>query len=64
MTLTMQKEMKNLRQEMHGIRSLLMELVDPDFGLELADTIKERIRRARKSGQFLSLQEAVHELQQ
>ena len=39
-----------------------MEIVDPDFGLELREPIKARIRRARKAGQYVSLEAALDEL--
>jgi hypothetical protein len=39
-----------------------MEIVDPDFGLELREPVKARIRRARKDGQYVSLESAIEEL--
>jgi hypothetical protein len=62
MALALEREVRTLRKEVEGIRSLLMEAFDPDFGLELAEPMKARIRRARKMGQFVTLQQAVREL--
>jgi hypothetical protein len=61
-TATLEREVRNIQQEVHGIRSLLMELVDPDFGMELREPVKARIRRARKAGQYVSLESALGEL--
>ena len=61
-TATLEREVRSLRQDVHGIRSLLMEIVDPDSGLELREPIKTRIRRARKAGQYVSLEAALDEL--
>ncbi len=58
----LEKEMKEMRDEVRGLRSLIMELVDPDAGLELADAVKKRIRVARKSDTVLSVDEVLHEL--
>ncbi|MEI8243292.1 MAG: hypothetical protein WCI17_08505 [bacterium] len=61
-TATLEREVRSIQQEVHGIRSLLMEIVDPDFGLELREPVKARIRRARKDGQYVSLESAIEEL--
>jgi len=61
-TATLEREVRSIQQEVHGIRSLLMELVDPDFGLELREPIKARIRRAREGGQYVNLESATAEL--
>ena len=61
-TATLEREVRSIQQEVHGIRSLLMELVDPDFGLELREPIKARIQRAREGGQYVSLESAIVEL--
>ena len=58
----LEKEMKEIRDEVRGLRSLIMELVDPDAGLELTDAVKKRIRRARKSDAVLSADDVLHEL--
>jgi hypothetical protein len=62
MALTLEREVRTLRKEVEGMRSLLMEALDPDFGLELAEPIRTRIRRARKAGQFVALEQVVREL--
>ncbi len=58
----LEKEMKDIRDEVRGLRSLIMELVDPDAGLELTDAVKNRIRAARKSDEVLSAEDVLHEL--
>ena len=58
----LEKEMKEMREEVRGLRLLIMELLDPDAGLELTDTVKKRIRAARKSNVVLSADEVLHEL--
>lgn len=58
----LKKEVKELRDEVRGLRSLIMELVDPDAGLELTDAVKKRIRKARKSEDFLSANDVLQEL--
>jgi hypothetical protein len=58
----LEKEMKEMRDEVRGLRSLIMELVDPDAGLELTDAVKKRIRAARKSDVVLSADDVLHEL--
>jgi len=58
----LEKEMKAVRDEVRGLRSLIMELVDPDAGLELKDAVKKRIRAARKSNAVLSADDVLHEL--
>ena len=58
----LEKEMKDIRDEVRGLRSLIMALVDPDAGLELTDAVKKRIRAARKSDVLLSSDEVLHEL--
>ena len=58
----LEKEMKEIRDEVRGLRSLIMELVDPDAGLELTDAVKKRIRAARKSDAVLSAEDVLHEL--
>lgn len=58
----LEKEMKDIREEVRGLRSLIMELVDPDAGLELTDAVKKRIREARKSDALLSADDVLHEL--
>jgi hypothetical protein len=58
----LEKEMKDIRDEVRGLRSLIMELVDPDAGLELSDAVKKRIRAARKSNAILSADEVLQEL--
>ncbi|MCK4564761.1 MAG: hypothetical protein KAU94_08815 [Verrucomicrobia bacterium] len=58
----LEKEMKEIRDEVRGLRSLIMELVDPDAGLELTDAVKKRIRAARKSDAVLSADDVLHEL--
>ena len=62
MTLKLERQFEGLRKEMQGIRALLMEVVDPDAGLELNDSIKGRIRRGRKSADFLTLDQTLDEL--
>ena len=57
-----EKEMRELRNEVRGLRSLVMELVDPDAELELTDFVKKRIRTARKSTDFLSGEQVLQEL--
>ena len=54
--------MKDIRDEVRGLRSLIMELVDPDAGLELTDAVKNRIRAARISDEVLSAEDVLHEL--
>ena len=58
----LEKEMKEIRDEVRGLRSLIMELVDPDAGLELSDAVKKRIRSARKSDAVLSADDVLYEL--
>ena len=58
----LEKEMKEIWDEVRGLRSLIMELVDPDAGLELSDAIKKRIRSARKSDAVLSADDILQEL--
>ena len=58
----LEKEMKEIRDEVRGLRSLIMELVDPDAGLEQTDAVKKRIRAARKSDAVLSVDDVLHEL--
>lgn len=58
----LEKEVKELRDEVHGLRSLIMELVDPDAGLKLTDAVKKRIRTARKSDKLLSADDVLQEL--
>ena len=58
----LEKEMREMRDEVRGLRSLIMELVDPDAGLELSDAVKKRIRSARKSDAVLSADDVLHEL--
>lgn len=58
----LEKEIKDIRDEVRGLRSLIMELVDPDAGLELKDSVKKRIRAARKSDVLLSADDVLHEL--
>lgn len=58
----LEKEVKKLRDEVRGLRSLVMELVDPDAGLELTDSVKKRIRTARKSNELLSANNVLQEL--
>jgi hypothetical protein len=58
----LEKEVKELRNEIRGLRSIIMELVDPDAGLELTDAVKKRIRTARKSDDFLSANDVLKEL--
>ena len=58
----LEKEVKELRNEVRGLRSLIMELVDPDAGLELTDAVKKRIRAARKSNDLLSANDVLQEL--
>ena len=58
----LEKEIKEMRDEVRGLRSLIMELVDPDAGLELTDAVKKRIRAARKSDAVLSADDVLHEL--
>ena len=60
--LVLEKEVRSLRREVRGMKSMLMELLGPDFGLELAEPVKARIRKSRKSGQFVSLESAMAEL--
>jgi hypothetical protein len=59
----LEKEVKELRNEIRGLRSIIMELVDPDAGLELTDAVKKRIRTARKSDDFLSANDVLKELE-
>lgn len=58
----LEKEVKELRDEVRGLRSLIMELVDPDAGLELKESVKKRIRAARKSEDFISADDVLKEL--
>ncbi len=58
----LEKEMKDIRDEVRGLRSLIMALVDPDAGLELTDAVKKRIRAARKGDVLLSADDVLHEL--
>lgn len=58
----LEKEVKELRDEVRGLRSLVMELVDPDAGLELTEVVKKRIRSARKSADLLSADDVLQEL--
>ena len=58
----LEKEVKEMREEVRGLRSLIMALVDPDAGLELTDAAKERILAARKSDTVFSVDEVLHEL--
>jgi len=58
----LEKEVKDLKNEVRGLRSLVMELVDPDTGLELTDAVKKRIRTARKSDDLLSTDDVLQEL--
>lgn len=58
----LEKEMKGIRDEVRGLRSLIMELVDPDAGLELTDAVKKRIRAVRKGDVLLSADDVLHEL--
>ncbi len=58
----LEKEVKDLRNEVRGLRSLLMELVDPDAGLELTAEVKKRIRTARKNADFLSTEDVLQQL--
>ena len=58
----LEKEVKELKNEVRGLRSLVMELVDPDAGLELTDAVKKRISAARKSNDFLSTDNVLQEL--
>ena len=58
----LEKEVKEMREEVRGLRSLIMALVDSDAGLELTDAAKERIRAARKSDAVFSVDEVLHEL--
>jgi hypothetical protein len=62
MMTVLEKEVKDLRNEVRGLRSLIMELIDPDAGLDLSATVKKRIRAARKSNHFLSAEEVLREL--
>lgn len=58
----LEKEVKELRDEVRGLRSLVMELVDPDAGMELKESVKKRIRVARKSDDLLSADDVLLEL--
>jgi len=58
----LEKEVKDLKNEVRGLRSLVMELVDPDAGLELTDAVKKRIRTARRSDDLLSADNVLQEL--
>jgi len=58
----LEKEMKEIRDEVRRLRSLIMEMVDPDAGLDLTDAVKKRIRAARKSEAVLSAEKVLHEL--
>lgn len=60
--MVLEKEVRSLKREVQGLKSLLLELLDPDFGKELAEPVKARIRKSRKSGQFVSLESALSEL--
>lgn len=50
-------EVSDLKQEVFGLRSLLMELLDPDYGLELRPEMKQRIQKARAKGVFIKEQD-------
>lgn len=63
MKVQIEEEISDLKKEVHGMRSLLMELLDPDFGMELTENIKKRIRKARKDGQYLSDRNVLCELE-
>jgi len=49
----LEAEVSDLKQEVFGLRSMLMELLDPDYGLELRPEIKRRIQKARSKGVFI-----------
>ncbi len=58
-----ENEMKQLQNEVRGLRRLLLERDDPDAGRELTDTIKKRILTARNSTVFLSAQDILQQLE-
>jgi len=58
----LEKEMKEMRDEVRGLRSLIMELVDPDAGLDLTGAVKKWIRTARTSDKVFSADEVLREL--
>jgi len=49
----LETEVSDLKQEVFGLRSLLMELLDPDYGLKLRPEMKQRIQKARAKGVFI-----------
>ena len=49
----LETEVSDLKQEVFGLRSLLMELLDPDYGLELSPEMKQRIQKARAKSVFI-----------
>jgi hypothetical protein len=58
----LETEVSEIKQEVFGLRSLLMELLDPDYGLELSLAIKQRIRNARAKGVFIKEQDILKAL--
>lgn len=63
MKVQIEEEISDLKKEVHGIRSLLMELLDPDFGMQLTDNIVRRIKKARKDGRYLNDLDVLCELE-
>ena len=63
MKVQIEEEISDLKKEVHGIRSLLMELLDPDFGMQLTDNIERRIKKARKDGRYLNDLDVLCELE-
>jgi len=55
-------EVSDLKQEVFGLRSLLMELLDPDYGLKLMPEMKQRIQKARTKGVFIKEQDILKAL--
>ena len=58
----LETEVSDLKQEVFGLRSLLMELLDPDYGLKLRPEVKQRIQKARTKGVFIKEQDILKAL--
>lgn len=62
MKTSLEMEVSEIKQEVFGLRSLLMELLDPDYGLELDSGIKQRIQKARVKGVFIKEEDVLKAL--
>jgi len=58
----LETEISALKHEVFGLRSLLMELLDPDYGLKLQPGIRRRMQKARSKGIFLGEQDVLRSL--